>query len=82
MPGMFHDAGLASVRVESLTLSVRDPAAVDNVMGLRTWARTAAARGYIAPDEAGRWEQLFDQAVRDEKFFYSVTFFITVGVKP
>jgi SAM-dependent methyltransferase len=82
MPGMFHDAGLTSVRVESLTLSVRDPAAVDNVMGLRTWARTAAAHKYIAPDEADRWEQLFDETVRDEKFFYAVTFFITVGVKP
>jgi ubiquinone/menaquinone biosynthesis C-methylase UbiE len=82
MPGMFHDAGLASIRVESLTLSVRDPAAVDNVMGLRTWARTAAAHQYIGPEEANRWEQLFDQTVRDEKFFYAVTFFITVGVKP
>jgi SAM-dependent methyltransferase len=82
MPGIFHDAGLASVGVESLTLSVRDPAAVDSVMGLRTWPRMAARHQYIAPDDADRWEQLFDETVRDEKFFYAVTFFITVGVKP
>jgi hypothetical protein len=31
---MFRDAGLASVRVEPLAFSVRDPAAVDNVIGL------------------------------------------------
>jgi hypothetical protein len=31
---MSRDAGLASVRVEPLAFSVRDPAAVDNVIGL------------------------------------------------
>jgi hypothetical protein len=31
---MARDAGLASVRVEPFAFSVRDPAAVDNVIGL------------------------------------------------
>lgn len=81
MAGMFSDAGLGSVRTESVTLSVRDPTAIDNVMGLQTWARTAASYGYIPADEADVWEQLFDKTVRSGKFLYAVTFFITVGVK-
>jgi SAM-dependent methyltransferase len=79
--GMFSDAGLGSVRTESVTLSVRDPTAIDNVMGLRTWARTAASYGYIPAHKADVWEQLFDKTVRCGKFLYAVTFFITVGVK-
>jgi hypothetical protein len=82
MAGIFRDAGLRSIQVEPLTLSVRQPTALDNVMGLRSWARTASATGYIATEEADRWEQLFDYTVQSGKFLYAVTFFVTVGVKP
>jgi len=81
MAGMFRDVGLHSMQVEARTLTVRDPSAVDNVMGLRSWARTAAANGHITIEDADRWERLFDSIVQSGKFFYSVTFFITVGVK-
>jgi len=82
MPAMFLDAGLRSVRTDPLTLTVRDPAAVDNVMGLRTWARTAAENGYVAAKDVDRWERLFDQTVREGKFFYAVAFVVTWGIKP
>lgn len=80
MPAMFRDAGIRVVLVEPLALTVRDPTAVDSVMGLRTWARTAAKNGYIAKEDADRWEGEFDQTVQAGKFFYAVTFFITAGV--
>jgi len=82
MDGMFRDVGFRSIQVEPLTLSVRDPTSVDNVMGLRTWARTAATYGHLETEEADRWEEQFDLTVRAGKFLYVVTFFITVGAKP
>jgi SAM-dependent methyltransferase len=80
--GIFLDAGLQFTQIEPLTLCIRDPTAVDNAMGLRTWARTAAGHGYIATKDADRWEKLFDHTVQSGKFLYAVTFFITLGIKP
>jgi ubiquinone/menaquinone biosynthesis C-methylase UbiE len=80
MAAMFHDAGLHSVQVDPLTLTVRDSTAIDNVMGLRTWARSAAANEFISTEDADRWERLFDETVRSGKFLYAVTFFVTSGV--
>src|ERR1700731_2925987 len=51
---MFRDAGLRAVQVDAVTLTVRDPGAIDNVMGLRTWARTAAANGFLSTEDADR----------------------------
>ncbi|MFD3376540.1 MULTISPECIES: hypothetical protein [unclassified Streptomyces] len=56
--------------VEARTLVVRDPTPADNVMGLRSWAHTAAADRFVAQ---------FDQAVRTGRFTYAVTFFLTSG---
>jgi len=81
MVGIFRDVGLHSIEVEPLTLSVRDSTAIDNVMGLRSWGRTAAANGFIETKDADRWERLFDETVRSGKFLYAVTFFITVGIR-
>jgi ubiquinone/menaquinone biosynthesis C-methylase UbiE len=81
MPAMFRDAGLRLVQVEPLTLTVRDPTAIDNVMGLRTWARSAAANGFLSAADADLWERLFDETVQSGKFLYALTFFITSGVR-
>ena len=55
---------------------------VDNVMGLRTWARAALARGLMSDAEVLRWETLYDQRVAEGRFRWSVSFFITSGRKP
>lgn len=81
MPAMFRDAGLERIAIEAMTLVVRDPSAVDNVMGLRTWAATAQQHGHLEEDEVARWEALYDETVADGKFLYAVTFFITSGIK-
>ncbi|MFI0822775.1 methyltransferase domain-containing protein [Streptomyces sp. NPDC021115] len=78
-PGMLAARELEDVTVEARTLVVRDPTAVDNVMGLRTWAHTATARGYLDQSEADRFVAQFDQAVRTGRFTYAVTFFLTSG---
>ena len=75
-------AGLHCVSVEEKRLSVNDPLSLDNVLGLRSWARTASERGIMSDDEAGRWERLYDQVVAEGKFLWSVSFFITSGRKP
>jgi hypothetical protein len=65
-----------------MTLVVRDPTAVDNVMGLRTWARSAQKIGYVAEEDAIRWEALFNETVAAGRFMYAVTFFLAAGAKP
>jgi SAM-dependent methyltransferase len=81
-PGMLAARALEEVTVEARTLAVRDPTAVDNVMGLRTWAHSAAARGDLAPADADRFVVQYDQAVRTGRFTYAVTFFLTSGTRP
>jgi SAM-dependent methyltransferase len=82
MTGLFRAAGLRDVQVEGLTLVVQDPTAVDNVMGLRTWAATAHTRGHLSAVDAAQWEQLIDNAVVQDSFLYAVTFFVTSASKP
>jgi SAM-dependent methyltransferase len=82
MADRFGQAGLEHVSVEAKTLVVRDPRAVDNAMGLRSWARAASTQGMMTDDEASRWEALYDEVVAQGKFLWSVDFFITRGRKP
>lgn len=79
MAGLFVAAGLRDVRVEGMTLIVRDPTAVDNVMGLRTWAGAAHAHGLLSAADAERWPRVLDEAIATGRFFYAVTFFLTSG---
>ncbi|MFI8347724.1 methyltransferase domain-containing protein [Streptomyces sp. NPDC085596] len=80
--GLLASRGLVDIAVEARTLVVRDPEAADQVMGLRTWAHTAAAHGRLATDLADRFVVLFDEAVAQGRFLYSVTFFLTSATVP
>ncbi len=82
LAGMFTAAGLRDVRVEGMTLVVRDPTAVDNVMGLRTWAASAHAAGLLPAEDAARWPLVLDEAIAAGRFLYAVTFFLTSAAKP
>jgi SAM-dependent methyltransferase len=80
--GLLAAHGLHDITVEARTLVVRDPSAADNVMGLRTWAHTAAERGHLDPVDADRFVAQFDDAVHAGRFTYAVTFFLTAGTLP
>lgn len=80
--GLLAARGVHDVVVDARTLVVRDPHAVDNVMGLRTWAHTAADRGHLDPVDADRFVARFDDAVAAGRFTYAVTFFLTAGTLP
>jgi len=79
---MFADAGLHDIRVEPMTMILRDHTAHDNVMGLRSWARSAHKKGHLNDEDADRWEEMFDETVSRGRFMYAVTFYLTVGRKP
>ncbi len=81
MAGLFSGAGLRDVRVEGMTLVVRDSTALDNVMGLRTWAGSAHAHGLLSAADAERWPRTLDEAIVAGHFLYAVTFFLTSGVR-
>lgn len=81
MGDRFRAADLADVRVEEKRLTVRDPASVGNVLGLRSWARGASARGLMDEGEVRRWETSYDELVASGGFRWSVSFFLTSGRK-
>jgi SAM-dependent methyltransferase len=81
MGDCFRAAGLADVAAEERRLVVRDPAAVDHVLGLRSWARAASARGLLDEAEVRRWETSYDELVAAGGFAWSVSFFLTSGRK-
>jgi len=82
MSRWFVEVGLDHVSVEEKALTVQDPGSIDNVMGLRSWARTALAHGIMNDAEVQRWETLYDEVVAEGSFLWSVSFFITSGRKP
>lgn len=80
--GLLAARGVRDITVEARILVVRDPAAVANVMALRTCAHAAAARGHLDPADADRFVAQFDDAVHAGRFTYAVTFFLTAGMLP
>jgi ubiquinone/menaquinone biosynthesis C-methylase UbiE len=82
MAGRFVEAGLEHVSIETRTLIVRDPLSLDEVLGLRSWARAASTQGIMNDNEVKRWEILYDETVAHGQFLWSVTFFITSGRRP
>jgi SAM-dependent methyltransferase len=79
MPRLFAEAGLVHVRAEAVPIVVADPAALDNALGLRTWAGLAAARGLLEQADATRWEAALDEASAGGWFLYAFCVFITSG---
>ena len=81
MARLFEEAALDDVSVDEKLLVVTEPTSVDNVMGLRSWARTAMDRGLMTGTEVDRWETSYDAVIADGAFLWSISFFITSGRK-
>jgi SAM-dependent methyltransferase len=79
--GLFGRFGLVDVSVDAVPVVLRDPAALDHAMGLRTWAATASERGLLEPEHVARWERMLDEAVEEGRFLYSFSIFVTAGTK-
>ncbi|MFO7572672.1 MAG: methyltransferase domain-containing protein [Gaiellaceae bacterium] len=82
MGGLFTRAGLVDVAVEAVPVVLRDPAALDNAMGLRDWAAVAHERGLVPGEDVAAWEQDLDDAVAAGRFLYAFTVFVTAGTRP
>jgi len=82
MAGLFVAAGLEDVAVEASPIVLGDPTALDNAMGLRSWAATASERGHLSRDDADAWERQLDDAIAEGRFLYAFTVFVTVGTRP
>jgi SAM-dependent methyltransferase len=80
--GLLAARGCTDTHIETHTLVVRDPQAVDNVMGLRNWAQIAHDQGVLSETAVEAWTSQLDQAIADGRFLYAVTFFITVAIMP
>jgi SAM-dependent methyltransferase len=79
--GLFVRAGLADVSVEGVSVVLRDPAALDNAMGLRSWAETAMEDGLLVEADVHAWERGIDDAIAGSRFLYAFTVFITTGAR-
>jgi SAM-dependent methyltransferase len=81
MGGLFAAAGLTDVSVETQPVVLRDPRALDDAMGLRTWAATAAECGLLSHEDAAAWERQLDEAVAEDRFLYAFSLFLTAGTR-
>jgi SAM-dependent methyltransferase len=82
MGGLFVRAGLRDVSVEAAPVVLRDPTALDNALGLRSWAAVAHERGLLDAADVERWEETIDRSIADGHFLYSFSLFLTAGTKP
>lgn len=82
MGELFAAAGLDEVTVEEAPVVLRDPTALDNALGLRSWAATAYEHGVVTEEDARGWESQLDATVAGGRFLYSFTIFLTAGTKP
>jgi len=80
--GLLAEAGLRDVVVEAAPVVLRDPAALDNAMGLRTWAAVAEERGLLPAGAGEAWDRELDAAVAGNRFLYAFTVFLTAGTVP
>ncbi|MGW1074860.1 methyltransferase domain-containing protein [Streptomyces sp. NPDC002537] len=80
--GLLTARGLRDVEVEARVLLVRDQRTVDRTMGIRDWADAFADRGHLDRSEAHRFNTLLDDAIRDRRFLYAVTYFLTSATLP
>ena len=76
---LLAEAGLRDVVVEAAPVVLRDPAALDNAMGLRTWAAVAEERGLLPAGDGEAWERALDAAAAGNHFLYAFTVFLTAG---
>jgi SAM-dependent methyltransferase len=81
MGGLFTRSGLSDVVVEAAAVVLREPTALDNAMGLRSWASVAHERGLLEADDVSSWERMIDEAIAAGHFLYSFTLFMTAGTR-
>ncbi|GHF73199.1 hypothetical protein GCM10010218_63010 [Streptomyces mashuensis] len=82
VPGLLAGHGLEEIRVEARTLLVRDRTTADAMTGVRDWAGAFADRGQLRREEARRFDALVDAALREDRFLYAVTYFLTSATLP
>jgi SAM-dependent methyltransferase len=82
MGGLFVRAGLTDVSVEAAPVVLRDPTALDNALGLRSWAAFAHERGLLDAADVARWEETIDRSIAEGHFLYSFSLFLTAGTTP
>ena len=77
--GLLAAEGLRDIVVEAVPVVLRDPTALHNAMGLRTWAAVAEERGVLPAGDGAAWERALDAAVEGNRFLYAFTVFLTAG---
>lgn len=79
MSRLFVEAGVRETEVAAFPVASQDPAALDDALGLRTWASAARDRGLLGDDDVTRWERRLDTAIARGYFLYGFTVFVTAG---
>ena len=82
MRRLYVEAGLGETEAECVPIVLQEPTALDNALGLRSWAGLAYDQGLLAAHDAAAWEAAIDEAAGGGWFLYSFSIFITRGRKP
>ena len=79
---LFQEAGLSQVHVEPLIRVTTDYETIRPVAHFLEGMRVAQERGVVTREEAEHWITFLEGAMRTERFFHAMTWFITSGCKP
>lgn len=79
---LFKDADLIDVQVEPLTRLTTDYEMIRPVAHYIEGMRTAQEYGVVTAEEAEQWILAFEEAIRTDRFFHAIMWFITMGRKP
>ena len=82
MYGLFKEVGISDVRIEPLTRITTDYREMEPVAHFIEGMEHAQSHGVVTAEEAEQWIAFLQEAVRTERFFHAITWFITVGRKP
>ena len=80
--GLFKEYGLKDVRVEPLTWVATDYETIRPVAHYIEGMHAAQQFGVVSAEEAERWIAYVEDAIRNDRFFRAMTYFITIGYKP
>jgi ubiquinone/menaquinone biosynthesis C-methylase UbiE len=79
---LFKAHGLIDVQVEPMTRITTDYEIMRPLVRFAESMRAAQEYGAVTKEEADLWIAYLEEAVRTERFFHSMTWFITRGRKP
>jgi SAM-dependent methyltransferase len=82
LPGLFHEAGLKDIIVDTVSFTTTDFSVARRVLDLDEPARLAQEQGLLRADEVAAWFAELQRAADAQRFFAALFGLVVCGYKP